>query len=73
MYLLCGGDCAATGVCLATERYRSFVDWYLKFLRDQADPSTGLWCTPAQKAKYGTINCIGGSFHIDFVFQCVSE
>ena len=36
---------------------------------------SGLWsllrCTPSQRAKHGEINCIGGSFHIDFVMQNV--
>ena len=40
-------------------------------LRAQADPATGLWCTPSQVAKHGEMNCIGGSFHIDFVMQHV--
>lgn len=51
-------------------RYPEFISWYLGHLAQKADPSTGLWCTEAQKREHGTINCIGGSFHIDFVFQC---
>eukprot|EP00039_Didymoeca_costata_P033249 m.41520 g.41520 ORF g.41520 m.41520 type:complete len:393 (+) comp9774_c0_seq2:31-1209(+) len=49
--------------------YRPFVQWYYKYLVSQADPVTGLWCTNSQRTKHGVINCIGGSFHIDFVFQ----
>lgn len=50
-------------------RHKAFIHWYLQFLQKQADPITGLWCTEAQQQKKGKINCIGGSFHIDFVFQ----
>lgn len=53
--------------------YASFMRWYFKYLRMAADPITGLWCTPAQQKKHGKINCIGGSFHIDFIFQAVAE
>ena len=53
------------------ERHSKFLSWYYNYLRSQTDPSTGLWCTPSQAAKHGEINCIGGSFHIDFVMQHV--
>jgi hypothetical protein len=52
-------------------RHASFLSWYFKYLRSQTDPVTGLWCTANQIAKHGEINCIGGSFHIDFVMQHV--
>lgn len=38
-----------------------------------ANNRLGLWCSKAQKAKQGVDNCIGGSFHIDFVFNRVKE
>ena len=53
-------------------RHADFVRWYLQYLTSKADPKTGLWCTDEQRQKRGLINCIGGSFHIDFVFQFVS-
>ena len=52
-------------------RHAPFLTWYYKYLRSATDPATGLWCTTAQIAKHGQINCIGGSFHIDFVMQNV--
>jgi len=52
-------------------RHREFLSWYFRYLRAQTDPATGLWCIPSQIAKHGEINCIGGSFHIDFVMQNV--
>lgn len=39
-----------------------------RYLTSKVDPVTGLWCTDAQKKAKGVIDCIGGSFHIDFVF-----
>lgn len=53
-------------------KYAKFVSWYLQHLTAQADSRSGLWCTEAQRKKHGEINCIGGSFHIDFVFQFLS-
>jgi len=50
-------------------RHRPFADGYFPYLSSKADAKTGLWCTPQQRAKNGVLNCIGGSFHIDFVFQ----
>ena len=52
-------------------RHREFLSWYFRYLRAQTDPATGLWCIPSQIKKHGEINCIGGSFHIDFVMQNV--
>ena len=52
-------------------RHAPFLSWYFQYLRNEADPATGLWCTPEQAAKHGEINCIGGSFHIDFIMQHV--
>ena len=51
------------------DRHAPFLAWYFKYLRAQADPATGLWCTPSQVAKHGEMNCIGGSFHVDLVMQ----
>ena len=42
---------------------------YAQHLNSKVDAATGLWCTPDQRERRGAINCIGGSFHIDFVFQ----
>jgi hypothetical protein len=53
------------------ERHAKFLSWYYSYLRQQTDPATGLWCIPSQVAKHGEMNCIGGSFHIDFVMQHV--
>jgi len=53
------------------EEYRPFMEWYFPYLKSVADPVTGLWCSDAQKKKHGEINCIGGSFHVDSVFQYV--
>ena len=50
-------------------RNKPFVDWYVKHLNAKADAESGLWCTPDQRQRKGEINCIGGSFHIDFVYQ----
>lgn len=50
-------------------QYAPFVRWWFEFLHGAADPATGLWCERNQVRKHGTLNCIGGSFHIDFVFQ----
>ena len=52
-------------------RHAKFLSWYYSYLRSQTDPTTGLWCIPSQVAKHGEMNCIGGSFHIDFVMQHV--
>lgn len=53
--------------------FASFQDWYFRYLKSKVDPSTGLWCTPEQKAQKGVGDCIGGSFHIDFVFTHAGE
>eukprot|EP00041_Stephanoeca_diplocostata_P005893 m.70808 g.70808 ORF g.70808 m.70808 type:complete len:401 (-) comp16059_c0_seq8:1282-2484(-) len=50
-------------------RHVNFVNDYYTFLAGKADASSGLWCSDDQRKKNGLINCIGGSFHIDFVFQ----
>lgn len=50
-------------------RHAPFLTWYYQYLRAQTDPVTGLWCIPSQIKKHGEINCIGGSFHIDFIMQ----
>jgi len=50
-------------------RHAAFASWYLQYLAAHADPVSGLWCSEAQRQLHGLINCIGGSFHIDFVFQ----
>ena len=52
-------------------RHAPFLSWYFKYLREQSDPETGLWCIASQIQKHGEMNCIGGSFHIDFVMQNV--
>jgi hypothetical protein len=52
-------------------RHSAFLSWYYEYLRAQTDPETGLWCIPSQVRKHGEMNCIGGSFHIDFVMQHV--
>jgi hypothetical protein len=52
-------------------RHEKFLTWYFKYLRAQTDPETGLWCIKSQIQKHGEMNCIGGSFHIDFVMQNV--
>lgn len=52
-------------------RHAPFLSWYFAYLRNQTDPKTGLWCIPNQVKKHGEMNCIGGSFHIDFVMQNV--
>jgi hypothetical protein len=54
-------------------KHAGFVRWYLQYLTKQAESATGLWCTTAQQQKDGLINCIGGSFHIDFVFQFIAQ
>lgn len=54
------------------DTYAPFIKWYFNYLTEQADSNTGLWCTDSQQSKHGMINCIGGSFHIDFVYQFVT-
>ena len=72
-----GYDCAQNiaspmAWLVMTDRNSSFLPfqrWYYQYLSAHGvDRATGLWCTPAQKQKHGVGNCIGGSFHIDFVF-----
>ena len=58
---------AAHGGGLA--RYAAFASWYVDYLVSRVDTATGLWCEQHQQQKHGTINCIGGSFHVDFVLQ----
>jgi len=53
------------------DSYAPFVRWYFSYLTEQADPNTGFWCTTEQQMKHGQINCVGGSFHIDFIFQYI--
>ena len=50
-------------------RYAAFTSWYVEYLASRVDNATGLWCEQHQRQKHGPINCIGGSFHIDFVLQ----
>ena len=52
-------------------RHQPFLRWYFSYLREAVNASSGLWCTEQQIAKRGVLNCIGGSFHIDFVMQNV--